>query len=86
MDVNLSSWHSGGYLTEGYQLVNASTRYQAGWAVRLEGQLLLPPVRFGRLFVRGGYRRSLNQQEGLVPGGLFRPEALGLTMGWRVEW
>lgn len=86
VDFNLSSWRSGGYLTEGFELENAGTQYQVGWAVRLEGQLLLPPVRFGRLFVRGGYRRSLNQQEGLVHGGLFRPETMGLTMGWRVKW
>jgi hypothetical protein len=86
VDFNLSSWHSGGYLTEGYTVVNASTRYQTGWAVRLEGQLLLPPVRFGRLFVRGGYRRSVTQPGGLVQGSLFRPEAVGLTMGWRVDW
>lgn len=86
VDVNLSSWYSGGYLTEGYELVDASTQYQAGWAVRLEGQVLLPPARFGRLFVRGGYRRSMTQPGGLVQGSLFRPEAMGLTMGWRVEW
>ncbi len=86
VDFNLSSWHSGGYLTEGYELVNASTQYQTGWAVRLEGQLLLPPVRLGRLFVRGSYRRFMNQPGGLVQGSLFRPEAMGLTMGWRVEW
>lgn len=85
-DFNLSSWRSGGYLTEGYTVASASNRYQTGWALRLEGQLLLPPVRFGRLFLRGGYRRSLSQQEGLVQGSLFRPEAMGLTMGWRVEW
>ncbi|TXB68833.1 hypothetical protein [Phaeodactylibacter luteus] len=85
-DFNLSSWRSGGYLTEGYTVASASNRYQTGWALRLEGQLLLPPVRFGRLFLRGGYRRSLSQQEGLVQGSLFRPEAIGLTMGWRVEW
>jgi hypothetical protein len=86
VDFNLSSWHSGGYLTEGYELVDASTQYQAGWAVRLEGQVLLPPARFGRLFVRGGYRRSMTQPGGLVQGSTFRPEAVGLTMGWRVEW
>ena len=86
VDFNLSSWHSGGYLVEGYELVDASTQYQAGWAVRLEGQVLLPPVRFGRLFVRGSYRRFMSQPEGLVQGSLFRPEAMSLTMGWRVEW
>ncbi|MEQ8703958.1 MAG: hypothetical protein RIC19_08550 [Phaeodactylibacter sp.] len=86
VDLNLSSWRLGGYLTEGYTVVNASTRYQTGWAVRLEGQVLLPPARFGRLFVRGGYRRSLSRQEGLVQGSLFRPEAMGLTMGWRAKW
>ncbi len=86
VDFNLSSWHSGGYLVEGYELVDANTQYQTGWAVRLEGQLLLPPVRFGRLFVRCGYRRSMTQPGGLVQGSLFRPEAIGLTMGWRVEW
>jgi hypothetical protein len=86
VDFNLSSWRSGGYLTEGYELVNAGTQYQAGWAVRLEGQVLLPPVRFGRLFIRGGYRRSLSQQGGLVERSLFRPESIGVTMGWRARW
>ncbi|HKK79254.1 MAG TPA: hypothetical protein VJ933_06475 [Phaeodactylibacter sp.] len=86
IDLNLSSWQSGGYLTEGYELVKANTQYQAGWAVRLEGQLLLPPVRSGRLFIRGGYRRSLSHQQGLVPGSPFRSESIGMTMGWRVKW
>lgn len=86
LGFNLSSWRTGGYLTEGYELVNAGTQYQAGWALRLEGQVLLPPVRFGRLFVRGGYRRSLSQQGGLVERSLFRPESISITMGWRARW
>jgi hypothetical protein len=86
VDLNLSSWQSGGYLTEGYELVNAGTQYRAGWAMRLEGQLLLPPARFGQLFVRGGYRRFMNKTEGMVDGDSFRPQSLNVVMGWRVNW
>ena len=84
LDFNLSSWSSGGYLTDGYQLTEVRTEYRTGWAMRLEGQLLLPPVRLGRLFVSGGYRRFLNQPEGLIERSEFRPESLNLTVGWRL--
>lgn len=86
VDVNLSTWRSGGYLTEGYQLEQATAQYHIGWSVRIEGQLLLPPTRFGRLFIRCGYRRSMDQPVGLAQGGSFRPEAIGAVIGWRSNW
>ncbi|NRA50103.1 MAG: hypothetical protein HRU12_13295, partial [Phaeodactylibacter sp.] len=86
VDVNLSTWRSGGYLTEGYQLEQATAQYHIGWSVRIEGQVLLPPARFGRLFIRCGYRRSVDQPVGLAQSSSFRPEAIGAVIGWRSNW
>lgn len=85
-DLNLSSWATGRYLGEGYTLANASNRFQMGWAVRLEGQLLSPKTRFGRIWLRAGYRREIAQQPGLTDEGTFRPQSLSLSLGWRRSW
>lgn len=84
-DLQLSYWKKGSYLSEGYQLRDAPSDRRLGLAFRLEGQVLLPPLRFGQPFVRGTYRRFLHQPVGLSPGTAFRPESVGFTVGWRVR-